>query len=244
MSYTVVCMKWGDKYGSEYVNRLYNMVERNLTLPFKFVCFTDNSSGINPKVEVRPLPDMDLPADKERGWRKLSLFRKDVGLEGRVLFLDLDTVIVANINDYLTIPGKFIFIKHWKPHQAKTQGVGETAVYRFEAGELEFLYTYFMENMQLVKSSFRHEQAYVSHELSKRGIANFWPEEWMPSFKYTCMYPFPLCYFMEPRLPKGAKMVVFHGNPTPDQALAGKVKGIKKFIRHVKVPAWLKENWH
>ena len=64
--YTVACMKWGDKYGPEYVNRLYNMVERNTTLPFKFICFTDNADGLLPEVSVRPLPDMPLPPDKER----------------------------------------------------------------------------------------------------------------------------------------------------------------------------------
>ena len=239
--YSVVCMKWGDKYGAEYVNRLYNMVARNTTLPFKFVCFTDNTNGLLPEIESRPLPEMDLPPDKERGWRKLSLFRKDVGLEGRVLFLDLDTVIVGNIDDYFTIDGKFIFIEHWRP--SPKHGIGETGVYRFEAGELEFLYDYFMENMQEVKANYRHEQAYVGDVLSKKGLTSFWPRKWMPSFKYNCMRPFPLNYFCDPILPPDAKMVVFHGNPTPDQALAGKVKGIKKFIRFVRTPEWLKQHW-
>ena len=40
-----------------------------------------------------------------------------------------------------------------------------------------------------------------------------------------------------------AKMVVFHGNPTPDQAMAGKTKGLKGIIRHVRTPQWLKDNW-
>ena len=42
----VVCMKWGTMYGPEYVNNLYHMVKRNLTPPFRFVCFTDNGEGI------------------------------------------------------------------------------------------------------------------------------------------------------------------------------------------------------
>ena len=29
-------------HGIQYVNTLYSMVKRNLLLPFKFVCFTDN----------------------------------------------------------------------------------------------------------------------------------------------------------------------------------------------------------
>ena len=233
--YTVVCMKWGDKYGPEYVNRLFNMVARNTTLPFKFVCFTDDSKGLLPEIDARPLPQMDLPPDKERGWRKLSLFRKDVGLEGRVLFLDLDTVIVGNIDGYFTMDGKFIFIKHWKP--SEKHGIGETGVYRFEAGELQFLYDDFMANMEKIKASYRHEQAYVGDVLSKRGLAAFWPQECMPSFKYTCMRPFPLNFFLEPKEPEEPKIIVFHGRPTPAQARRGYMG--KGGLRYVKPTTWL-----
>ena len=241
--YTVVCMKWGTKYGPEYVNRLYNTAKRNLTLPFRFVCYTDDSKNFESGIEARPLPEMEIPNDNERGWRKLALFRKDVGLEGRVLFMDLDTVIVANIDDYFTVDGDFIFIRHWKP--SKKQGVGQTSVYRFEAGVLDFLYANFIANMPKYRAQYRHEQAYVSGELGKLGKLNFWPSEWMPSFKYNCMYPFPLNFFLEPKLPPKAKIIVFHGNPTPDQALSGKTKGfLKGILRYVRTPKWLIEKWH
>ena len=240
--YTVVCMKWGDKYGADYVNSLFNMVGRNTTLPFKFICFTDNGKGLSDKIEVRPLPETDLPPDRERGWRKLSLFRKDVGLEGRVLFLDLDTVIVGNIDDYFTMDGTFIFIKHWKP--SEKHGIGETGVYRFNAGELQFLYDDFMADIPAMKAAYRHEQAYVGDVLSKKGLASFWPQKWMPSFKYNCMRPFPLNYFLEPVLPSDAKMVVFHGYPTPSQAMGEKGGALlKRILRHTKTPQWLRDNW-
>ena len=47
----VICMKWGTKYGPEYVNRLYGMVSRHLHGAFRFVCFTDDTTGIRPEVE-------------------------------------------------------------------------------------------------------------------------------------------------------------------------------------------------
>ncbi len=238
---TVVCMKWGTKYGPDYVNKLYNMTRRNLTLPFKFICFTDNASGLLPEIEVRPLPKMALPDPQERGWRKLALFGRDAGLEGRVLFLDLDTVIVSNIDEYFKIDGDIILIKHWKP--SVKHGIGETGVYRFDAGSHPELLEYFLEHMDEVKASYRHEQAYVCAMTDKAGILSFWPEEWMPSFKYVCMRPFPLCFFLEPRLPAAAKMVVFHGTPTPDEALHGKMRGFKKFFRHAICPQWLRDNW-
>ena len=42
----VICMKWGTKYGPEYVNRLYAMVRRHLTGDFRMVCLTDDPTGI------------------------------------------------------------------------------------------------------------------------------------------------------------------------------------------------------
>ena len=88
-------MKWGDKFGPEYVNRLYKMVEKNLTLEHRFICFTDNAEGLAEGIEVRPLPEMELDsALPERGWRKLTVFNEKLAdLEGQALFLDLDIVI-------------------------------------------------------------------------------------------------------------------------------------------------------
>ena len=52
----VVCLKHGDKYSSEYVNILHNMVKRHTTIPINFVCFTENAQGIDPGIEIRPIP--------------------------------------------------------------------------------------------------------------------------------------------------------------------------------------------
>ena len=47
----VLCIKWGDMYGPEYVNIMYGMVARNLTGAFRLVCFTDDRTGVRPEVE-------------------------------------------------------------------------------------------------------------------------------------------------------------------------------------------------
>ena len=40
---TVICLKWGDRYGPEYVNRLYRGVRANTDRPLRFVCITDDA---------------------------------------------------------------------------------------------------------------------------------------------------------------------------------------------------------
>ena len=40
-------MKWGSKYGSEYVNRLYKSIKKHTRRPTELYCFTDNSADID-----------------------------------------------------------------------------------------------------------------------------------------------------------------------------------------------------
>ena len=68
----VLCMKWGTKYPADYVNTLYSMVARNLSREFRFVCLTEDATGLDPKIEAFPLPQIKLDlAGPERGWNCL-----------------------------------------------------------------------------------------------------------------------------------------------------------------------------
>jgi len=234
----IICMKWGAKFGPEYVNRLHSMVERNLTLPHRFVCFTDDPTGIAPGVEIRPLPPMDLPPGKERGWRKLSTFQSPLAdLKGPTLFLDLDIVVVGALDVFFTHPGKFLIIHDWLfPNDI----MGNSSVYRFEAGEHPEVFSHFMAHIDEVKAAHRHEQSYLSRQMYDKGILQYWPSEWCVSFKRSCLLPFPVSLWKVPQKPEGARIVVFHGNPNPQDAIAGKIKG---FLRFLKPTQWIAEYW-
>ena len=52
----VVCVKWGNKYVSQYANVLKNMVRRHTTLPYEFHCITDDPKGLDPDINVIKLP--------------------------------------------------------------------------------------------------------------------------------------------------------------------------------------------
>lgn len=51
----VVCVKYGTKYGADYVNKLFNGIRKNLKLKHVFTCFTDNSEGLDHRIKVKPL---------------------------------------------------------------------------------------------------------------------------------------------------------------------------------------------
>jgi len=235
----IICMKWGDKFPATYVNRLYGMVVRNLSLPFRFVCFTENGKDIRDEVEIQPLPELDLPANApERGWRKLTVFKEGFGgLNGKTLFLDLDVVIVGSLDNFFTFPGDFL-IAHDKKNPKKIEG--NSSVFRFEISQYPEILSYFEAHAEQVKQEVRHEQAYLSREMHKLGKLEYWPDEWVPSFKYRCCPSWIKSWFQAPFIPDGAKVILFHGLPNPPEAIKG-ISG--KWYRHIQPTPWIQEYW-
>ncbi len=65
----VACVKWGTKFGPEYVNKLFRGIKRNTTKPFKFYCFTEDSNGLLPEINI-----IKLKEDWKGWWGKATLF--------------------------------------------------------------------------------------------------------------------------------------------------------------------------
>jgi len=232
-------MKWGNKFPASYVNRLYGMVYRHSTIPFRFVCFTDSPEGIRSEVEIQDLPELHLPEGiPERGWRKLTVFANNFGgLSGTTLFLDLDIVIVSNIDDFFTYSGQFL-IAHDKHRPSRLEG--NSSVFRFEIGQYPEILDYFINNFERVRKEVRHEQAYLSREIKKTGTLTFWPDEWVPSFKLRCAPSWIKSWFTAPSIPYQAKILLFHGLPNPPEAIKG-ISG--KWYRHIKPSPWIEKYW-
>lgn len=246
MRRNIITLKWGNRYGSEYVNRLAAAVKRFTKEPVTVVCFTDDAEGIDPSVEVYPIPEIDLPpASMVNGWRKLCLFRRDLPIEGVGLFLDLDIVITGPLDDFFTygeledVP----IIHNWvAPHKTWFRGVpqiGNSSVFRFHLNHCGYVWDQFHGEKEWALANFRPPQTYLTHCI--RPKMKYWPDEWVRSFKRHCRPMFPLNWIFEPSLPKEASIIAFHGKPDPDEALVG-YRGGK--IHHYTKPAkWIGEYW-
>lgn len=112
MTLTVACV-WVNghvPFTVEYVARLRAMVSRALARPFRFVCFTDRPHALPTGVEAMVIP---TPARDVKGWwSKLELFNAAHGLAGRVLYLDLDTLIVEALDAIVDYPAPFALAPH------------------------------------------------------------------------------------------------------------------------------------
>ncbi len=245
----ILCLKWGTRYGPHYVNFLHRAVRRHLRREFRFYCCTERPEGLDPEVRVIPFPpDPGMP--KPKVWPDVMvklLVTEDGfgGLSGPTLFLDLDVAIMGELDvffDYL--PGKNCIIHNWvgwhktlfrpRPH------IGNSSVFRFEAGRSGYIAETFRAEIERAvdRRHFATEQAFLTYAMRE---AHWWPEEWCRSYKRHCRPLFPLNHFVAPRPPPGCRVLVFHGRPDPDEAIAG-FRGHKPHHRMLPAP-WINEHW-
>jgi len=241
----VVTLKWGTRYGAEYVNKLFKAVSGNLSLPFRFVCFTDDDTGLDQGIVSFPIPEIDIaPPALYTGWRKLCLFRNDLPIDGICLFLDLDILITGSLDDFFGHePEKIPIIRDWvrlgRKIFPKGPPVGNSSVFRFVANETTFVHEQFYREKDWALTNFQPPQSYLTHCIRPRMV--FWPKQWTVSFKEHCKPVFPLNYLMEARRPRDARIVVFHGRPDPDQAAYGYRD--HKIHHYVRPTRWVRELW-
>lgn len=249
----VICIRWGGYYGAEYVNRLYNMVMRNTTYPINFYCFTDAIDGLNENIIVKPLPVMHVKELKYAYQKEAGLCDDELGgLTGqRVLYFDLDVLIIDNIDCFFEYPegDKFYIINDWN---TEGDNVGQATCYSWVVGTLGYIKKYFEEHSEEVYNKFyTASQEYLSSKVIERyGKLNFWKDSWIKSFRFHCLptafIPF-LRRFKMAKIPDGAKIIAFHGNPKMIDAKDGiwKEKNpIKKFFyKHLKPVKWVEKYW-
>jgi phenylpropionate dioxygenase-like ring-hydroxylating dioxygenase large terminal subunit len=120
MSIKICCVYFEGKYTPDYVEKLYNGLKRHCTLPFEFICYSDNP---NVKADVViPLPKY---SDIKYHWHKLTFFSPLFAYQkpgDEIIIMDIDQVIVNNVDDMIGFPvvdNEIVSYKQWwgqKPH--------------------------------------------------------------------------------------------------------------------------------
>ena len=238
-------MKWGSRYGPDFVNRLYSSVKRHTKRKTRLYCFTDDDKGINKSVICKELPSIALPETISlTPWRKLSVWQYPLDkLKGDILFLDLDLVITGNLDRFFDFkPGHYCVIENWTQ---LGENIGNTSCFRFPAGKYDFVFQKFQKNPEKIWKKFHIEQIYLSDEIKSQV---FWPSDWCKSFKHNLLPKWPFRIWQSAKLPLETSIVAFTGKPDPDDVIKGKwpVKKsqfYKKIYKQLKTPKWVLKNW-
>ncbi|PZO68195.1 MAG: hypothetical protein DI498_00560 [Paracoccus denitrificans] len=250
----ILTMKWGTLYSADDVNRLARQVARHLDRPHRFICFTDDETGLDERVTAMPLPELGLPpGHTDTRWRKLALFRRDLGgLSGTALFLDLDLVIVDDLGPFFDLPGDFHIIRDddlFRPKPLRKlipsrdrfhSMVGNTSVFRFRIGAYPEILDTYLAHPGKAAETYEHEQQMVSDLLNREDRLSYWPPGWCASFKNHCVGRGLGSYLRDPECPARAKIILFAGSPKMAEVFAGQGG---RWYRRIGNIDWLRRAW-
>ena len=218
----VVCLKYGNKYSAEYVNKLYSMVKRNLTIPFEFVCYTEDATGIDTNIKTESL--IVIPG-VTGWWYKPMFFNPALGLQGTILFFDLDVVIFDNIDNLFSYePNKFCIIRDFNRHVVRNYNKFNSSIFRLTTGMHSEIYTSFMKDPNVPIRRYHGDQDWI-RSMVKDGTYVYWPDEWIQSYKWEMRgkprfnnSPRGHRDFEvngDPVIKNNTSIAVFHGEPQP-----------------------------
>ena len=221
---TVCCVLWGDKFSEDYVRNLKAGVERNTTVRHKFVCLSDRHiEGVDTKF---------LKPGLTGWWNKLQLFDGDI--YGRMVYLDLDTLIVGNIDWLLNYTGGFMGIEdlgHVNEHQPHLKDKLQSGVMAWDSESMDWVYKEFFFKRDAAAKEFRGDGEYLNQTITNRTLLQqVFPDE-LKSYKYE-VYPDNI---------EDVSIICFHGRPSIIQSMS---ESITTPVRTYEPQEWVKDYWH
>lgn len=199
------------------------MISRHLTVPHRFVCFTEDPRGLDRTVNVIPLP---TTPDFQGWWWKTYMFKAGHFDPADInLYFDLDMVIVRNIDRFLDYqPGRFLGLRNLSRVQRPTLKKLGSAVLRW-TGDHSDVWTLLVESPAQIKK-FRGDQDWIWHIKQKHIV--FYPDDWIRSYKWEIRDKRDLLKTAQgyrfnapadPRIPDDTAVLAFHGEPSLEHTM-------------------------
>ncbi len=189
MSIKICTLYFEGKYRPDYVEKLYNGLKRHCTLPFEFICYSDN-----PNVKADIVIPLKHHSNIMKHWYKLSYFSPlfaNQNPDDEIVMMDIDQIIVNNVDDMIGYPvgdNELVSYNKWWGNSPTPRLNG--GFYKFKSGHLTDFWKNFIkcpEEWQLnyykkgiVHYKYYGEQNYVDWMCQKYNKKlTLMPPEWV-----------------------------------------------------------------
>lgn len=185
-------LKSGGDFHYDYVARLVDGIRNNLSSDMRIVCLSDVSV---------PCESVPLLFDWPGWWSKLELFRPDI--EDDILYFDLDTVIVGDLTDIVSVK-KLTMLSDFYVPQSPASGM------------------MFIPNERKIEiwRAWTKEPEAIMKRCGRCGDQMFLKERWSEVDRWQDILPGQVISYKVHAInetPKDARVVCFHGKPRPHE---------------------------
>lgn len=222
----VACVIHGQFYDWTYVDRLHNMVRRNLALPVHFHVYTEADRTVPAPMIKHALEDLGIGGPKQSWWYKIQIFNP-AHHNGPLLYFDLDVVIANKLDWVYALPLNHFWaireFKHlWRPAAA---GLNSSMMW-FDTRSYDYVYQTFMErNLQSVLKQYKGDQDFIN-EIIQPQYKKYFDTGRVKSYRWQVLdggFNFRRRTYASPGVGASfdpiTSVIVFHGHPKPQQVL-------------------------
>lgn len=218
------CVIHGSVYDWTYVDRLYGMLCRNLTPTVRMHVYTEKHRSVPVPMIKHDLEDWGLSGARRGWWYKVQLFNP-AQHAGPLLYFDLDTVIVKNIDWIWQSPTAYFWTVRdfkylWRPAQHSVN----SSIMWWDTQKFRHVWEKFKStDVENAIRGHRGDQDFLNHAIADVDRRYFDTDK-VQSWRWQCKdggYDFATRSYKTPNsgtvLQNSTAVMVFHGKPKPNE---------------------------
>jgi hypothetical protein len=218
------CVIHGSAYSWTYVDRLYNMLSRNISVGVRLHVYTEADRPVPAPMIKHALEEWNLNGPRQAWWYKMQMFNAEHHA-GPLLYFDLDTVIVKNIDwiwqktlKHFWAVQDFKYL--WRPEHYEIN----SSVMWWDTRKFDHVWGSMQRQpLNKIMSAYRGDQDYLAQAISGDDRRLFDPER-IKSWRWQCLdggYNFNKKAYKNPgtgtHIDHRTSVLIFHGKPKPHE---------------------------
>ena len=216
------CVIHGDAYNWTYVERLYSMLNRHISAEIRLHVYTEADRPVPEPMIKHALIDWSIASPKRSWWYKMQLFNPEHHT-GPLLYFDLDTVIVNNIDWLWHQPLQYFWAVRDFKYLWRTNSVDlNSSIMWWDTRQYAYIWQEFQKDDILkTMSRYRGDQDYITAKIHRPDQRFFDPRR-VKSWRWQCLdggYNFQTKKYQRPGTGTitghDTSVLIFHGSPKP-----------------------------
>lgn len=216
------CLIHGDGYSWDYVERLFNMLNRYLTPEVRLHVYTEPERPVPEPMIKHGLVDWGVGGPRRSWWYKLQLF-DPTHHAGSLLYFDLDTVIVNNIDWIWNLPLNYFWaVKDFKYLWRETHQAINSSIMWWNTQNYGHVWQNFnKQNLNEIMKRYPGDQDYLTGVIDYKQL-RFMDTDRVKSWRWQCLnggFDFKRKTYKLPNngthIPENSSVLIFHGKPKP-----------------------------
>jgi len=222
------CLIHDTLYDWSYVDKLYNSLCRNLTPKVRMHVYTESTRHVPEPYIRHNLEEWEgVRGPKRSWWYKIQLFNPIHMLsdQGQMLYFDLDTVIVGNIDWLWNVNrDRFWAARDFQYLMKSSRWKINSSVMWFDPLKYSYVFKEF-DIKQIVNNArcpWHGDQDYIFSKV--KDDVNYYSTDQIVSYRWQVKeggfdfrYRKPINPGAESTIPGTASVLIFHGNPKPHE---------------------------